>query len=90
MGLFAKLYGGSWSLKSTEKLLSVDNSIESGIVTEGKFGKQVCFTLTTGEKGYVALSRDSKLEIGEEFPIANASVQTLAKSGEDDIIRVVE
>lgn len=90
MGLFAKLYGGSWSLKSTEKLLSVDNSIKSGVVTEGKFGKQVCFTLVSGETGYAPLSRDSKLEIGEEFPVANASVQTLTKSGEDDIIRVIE
>ena len=90
MGLFAKLYGGSWSLKSTEKLSAVEPTIKSGVVTEGKFGKQVCFTLTSGETGYTALSRDSKLEIGEEFPIANASVQTLSKSGEDDILRVIE
>ena len=90
MGLFAKLYGGSWSLKSTENLLTVDNSIKSGVVCDGKFGKQVCFTLTTGETGYLPLSRDSQLEAGEEFPVANAKVLTLSKSGEDDIVRVQE
>ena len=90
MGLFAKLYGGSWSLKSTEKLLAVDNTIKSGVVVEGNFGKQVCFTLISGEKGYLPLSRDSKLEAGEEFPIADAKVLTLSKSGEADIIRVQE
>jgi len=90
MGLFAKLYGGSWSLKSTEKLSAVEPNIKSAVVTEGKFGKQVCCTMVSGETGYVSLSRDSKLEIGEEFPVANASVQTLTKSGEADILRVIE
>lgn len=90
MGLFAKLYGGSWSLKSTENLLTVDSSIKSGVVTEGTYGLQVCCTLIDGRTGYVPLSRASKLVAGEEFPIANAKVLTLSKDGEDDIIRVIE
>jgi hypothetical protein len=90
MGLFAKLYGGSWSVKSTESLLTVDSSIKSGVVCEGKFGKQVCFMLDNGQTGYLGLSRDSKLEVGEEFPIATAKVLTLSKAGENDAIRVQE
>ena len=90
MSIFSKIYGGSWSVKSSENLIKVEPSIKSGVVVEGTYGKQVCFLLTTGGKGYLPLSSQSTLNVGDEFPVAGATVITLSKEGEADIMRVQE
>jgi len=93
LSLIGKVYGESnpWIVKSTETLSAKEaKTINSAVVVEGKFGKQVCFTLTSGGTQYASLSRDSELEIGEEFPVAGAKFITLSREGDSDIVRVEE
>ena len=93
LNLLGKVYGEAnpWSVKS-EVALGADDiaAIKSGVVTEGKFGKTVCLTLVSGGTQYANLGRDSKLEIGEEFPIAGSKIITLSREGDADIIRIQE
>lgn len=90
MGLFKTVYAKSYEVVNTEDLLSLEPGIANGVVEEGKFGPSVRFNLKSGGYGFVSLSRDSSLEVGDEFPLAGAKVITLAKEGEDDITRVIE
>ena len=93
LNLLGKVYGESnpWSVKSEEALTPKEaKSIRSAVVVEGKFGKQVCFALVSGGTQYAALSRDSELEVGEEFPVAGAKFITLERDGDNDIVRVQE
>jgi len=93
LSLLGKVYGGEnpWSVKSTETISPKEaKSIRAAVVVEGKFGNQVCFMLASGGTQYASLSRDSELEVGEEFPVAGAKFITLEREGDADIVRVQE
>lgn len=84
-------YAGKWAVKASEKLSAEDvASVSNAVVTDSKFGKSVCFHMANGGQRFIPLATDSKLEIGQEFPVANATVLTLSKDGAADIIRVIE
>ena len=90
MGLFKKLYGGSFAVKSTKSFATEAPEVRSAMVVSGTYGLQVCCTMVDGRTGYLPLSKNSQLSAGDEFPIATGKVITLGKEGEADIIRVIE
>ena len=91
MGLFKKLYGASYTVKSTKSFAAEAPEVKSAMVVSGTYGLQVCCVMTDGKTtGYLPLSNNSSLSAGDEFPIATAKVLILGKDGAEDIIRVIE
>ncbi len=60
------------------------------IKIEGHYGLQVCCTMINGRVGYLPLSRNSTLSVGDNLPLASARVLVLSKDGSPDIIRIIE
>ena len=84
LNLLGKVYGESnpWSVKSEEALSPKEaKSIRSAVVVEGKFGKQVCFTMLSGATDYAsAKGAIADLAVGEEVPVATATFQKVKNS----------
>lgn len=83
-------YGGSWELVSTSELEGIEN-VTSIKVTEKDFKQDdgttrtrvsMCFTMKNGKTRYVALSRDSDLEIGDSVDPDTVEVLELERDGE--------
>ena len=85
-----QVYGGKWSLKS-ERAFTADeqNAVASAAVVASQFGNSVCFIMKSGGQTYIPLSNQSQLGVGEVVDLKTAKLQTLEKSGEDDILRVM-
>ena len=53
----------------------------SAVVVEGKFGKQVCFTMLSGATDYASAKGSiADLAVGEEVPVATATFQRVKNS----------
>ena len=91
MALFndIKVYAGKWSVVKESPLSAEDVAkVESGVVVDSKFGLSVCFTMKAGGQTYLPLSSDSEVGAGSIVDINNISIVELAKSGENNIIRL--
>lgn len=84
-------YATPWAIKNSRKFTQEEkNAVDAAVVTNSNYGLSVCFTMVGGGKTFIPLSRDSELTAGDNFPMENASLITLEKEGEDDILRVEE
>ena len=91
MGLFSdiKVYAGKWSVVKETPLAAEEIAmIESGVVVDSKFGLSVCFMMKAGGKTYFPVSADSEVGAGSIVDISKVRIIELAKSGEDNIIRL--
>ena len=91
MALFndIKVYAGNWSVVKESPLAAEDAAmIDRGVVVESKFGLSVCFFMKEGGKTYFPISSDSEVGAGSIVDINSVSVVELAKSGENNIIRL--
>ena len=91
MALFndIKVYAGKWSVVKESPLSAEDAAmIASGVVVDSKFGLSVCFTMKAGGKTYFPVTSDSEVGAGSIVDINNVSIVELAKSGENNIIRL--
>jgi len=91
MALFndIKVYAGKWSVVKESPLSAEDAAlIESGVVVDSKFGLSVCFTMKAGGQTYFPVSADSEVGVSSIVDINSISVVELAKSGENNIIRL--
>ena len=91
MALFndIKVYAGKWSVVKESPLSAEDVAmIESGVVVDSKFGLSVCFVMKAGGKTYFPVTSDSEVGAGSIVDINKVSIVELAKSGENNIIRL--
>lgn len=67
MSLFnnLKTYSAGYSISSREKLNAAKLGISSGVVVDSEYGLSVCFTLLSGGKKYIPVSRDIDVAEGE-------------------------
>ena len=88
-------YGGSWEEQERESLEGLED-VKSIEVTEKDFLQEdgstrtrvsMCFTMKNGRQRYIALSRDSELEVGDKVNPASVEVISLERDG-DTIYRV--
>ena len=91
MNIFSKLqvYAGKWNLKASRSFNSEEiAAISRAEVTSSQYGNSVCFFLKEGGQTYIPLSNDSELTVGDTVDLSSASLLTLEKEGEADILRV--
>lgn len=91
MNIFANLqvYAGKWSVKSSRAFDATEIAlVESAVVVPSQFGNSVMFTMKAGGQTYIPLANDAKAGVGEYIDLSKASLLTLEKSGEADIVRV--
>lgn len=91
MGLLDGLrsFASSWEVTGSEKLSAADiKSVEKAEVVSSKFGLSACFFMKAGGRKYIPLSRDVEAEEGDLIDLRDATVLTLSKDGEDDIMRL--
>lgn len=93
MNIFSTLksYATPW-VESARRNFSEEekNAIESTKVVDSEYGLSVCFMMKAGGMTYIPLSRDSKLTEGASVDLNSASLITLSRQGEEDIVRVRE
>lgn len=91
MNIFASLasYGGKWSVKSERAFTPEEQRlVKKAVVVDSNYGTSACFFMTDGSCRYIPMSNDAKSGTGEEINISEATLLTLEKPGEEDIIRV--
>lgn len=91
MNIFANLqvYAGKWSVKSSRAFDATEIAlVESAVVVPSQFGNSVMFTMKAGGQTYIPLANDAKVGVGEFIDLSKASLLTLEKAGESDIVRV--
>lgn len=91
MNIFGKLpvYAGKWNVKASRSFNSEEiAAISKAEVVPSQYGNSVCFFLRAGGQTYIPLSSDSELTVGDTVDLSSASLLTLEKEGEADILRV--
>lgn len=91
MNIFSSLrvYAGKWSVKSKRAFTQEEiNAVVSAEVVPSQYGNSVCFLMVAGGQTFIPLSSDSTLGVGDRVDLSKASLLTLEKQGEADILRV--
>lgn len=84
-----KTYAGKWSLKSSRKFEDEEiNAVSKAEVVPSAYGNSVCFFMKSGGNKYIALSNDATVGVGDLVDLSKASLLTLEKQGESDILRI--
>jgi hypothetical protein len=89
--IFASLrtYAGKWSEKSRRAFSAEEiNAVASTSVVNSNYGLSVCFMMKSGGQTFIPLSSTSSKGVGESIDLNSASLITLEKQGEPDILRV--
>lgn len=91
MNIFSNLqvYAGKWAEKSRRNFSAEEiNAVDSNVVVSSNYGLSVCFFMKSGGQTFIPLSTDATVGLGESVDLQKASLITLSKQGEGDIIRV--
>lgn len=84
-----QMYAGKWTEKSRRNFNeSEKNSVASAVVVSSQYGSSVCFFMKNGNQGFIPLSNDSSLKIGDAVDLEKAELVTLSRPGDADIQRV--
>ena len=89
--IFASLrtYAGKWSEKSRRAFSAEEiNAVSNAVVVNSNYGLSVCFMMKAGGQTFIPLSSTSSKGVGETVDLNSASLITLEKEGEYDILRV--
>lgn len=91
MNIFSNLqvYAGKWAEKSRRNFSAEEiNAVDNAVVVSSNYGLSVCFFMKSGGQTFIPLSTDATVGLGESVDLQKASLITLGKQGESDIIRV--
>jgi hypothetical protein len=91
MNIFSNLqvYAGKWAEKSRRNFSQEEiNAVDNTVVVSSNYGLSVCFFMKSGGQTFIPLSNDATVGLGESVDLQKASLITLSKQGESDIIRV--
>jgi hypothetical protein len=89
--IFASLrtYAGKWSEKARRAFSAEEiDAVSSAAVVNSNYGLSVCFMMKSGGQTFIPLSSNSSKGVGEVVDLKDASLVTLQKEGEADIVRV--
>lgn len=91
MNIFSTLrvYAGKWMVKAKRSFTQEEvEAVDKAYVVPSDYGNSVCFLMKAGGKTFIPLSNTSTLGVGDSVDVSKATLVTLEKSGEADIIRV--
>lgn len=91
MNIFStlKTYAGKWGVKSERAFNAEEiSSVKQAVVVPSNYGNSVMFTMKDGGQTYIACSSDATSTVGEAIDLTKATLLTLEKEGEDDVLRI--
>lgn len=84
-----QMYAGKWSVKSSRKFTNEEKAmVREARVVSSQYGNSVCFFMANGQQGFIPLSNDSLLRVGDSVDMEKAELLTLSRPGDADIQRV--
>ena len=84
-----QMYAGKWSVKNSRKFTAEEKAmVAEARVVASQFGNSVCFFMKNGQQGFIPLSNDSNLTIGDTVDMDKADLLTLSRPGDADIQRI--
>ena len=84
-----QMYAGKWSVRSSRKFTNEEKAMVSEArVVSSQYGNSVCFFMKNGQQGFIPLSNDSLLRVGDSVDLEKADLLTLSRPGDADIQRV--
>lgn len=89
--IFASLrtYAGKWAEKSRRAFSAEEvDAVSNAVVVNSNYGLSVCFMMKSGGQTFIPLSNTSSKGVGEIVNLNEATLVTLEKQGEADIVRV--
>ena len=89
--IFASLrtYAGKWAEKSRRAFSAEEvDAVSNAFVVNSNYGLSVCFMMKGGGQTFIPLSNTSSKGVGETVDLNEATLVTLEKQGEADIVRV--
>ena len=89
--IFASLrtYAGKWAEKSRRAFSAEEvAAVSNAVVVNSNYGLSVCFMMKGGGQTFIPLSNTSSKGVGETVDLNEATLVTLEKQGEADIVRV--
>ena len=89
--IFASLrtYAGKWAEKSRRAFSAEEvDAVSNAVVVNSNYGLSVCFMMKSGGQTFIPLSNTSSKGVGETVDLNEATLVTLEKQGEADIVRV--
>lgn len=89
--IFASLrtYAGKWAEKSRRAFSAEEvAAVSNAVVVNSNYGLSVCFMMKSGGQTFIPLSNTSSKGVGETVDLGAATLVTLEKQGEADIVRV--
>jgi hypothetical protein len=89
--IFASLrtYAGKWAEKSRRAFSAEEvAAVSNAVVVNSNYGLSVCFMMKSGGQTFIPLSTTSSKGVGETVDLNEATLVTLEKQGEADIVRV--
>lgn len=91
MSIFSGLtnYGGAkWGVESTRSISAAEKKeIDGAEVVSSEYGLSMCFTMKSGGKKYLPVSRDSQLAEGDVVAINSIQFIELGREGDNNIFR---
>jgi len=85
-----ELYAGKWQVKDSRKFTEEElGDIDHAVVVASDYGNSVCFYLKNGYQGYIPLSDEATIGVGQTVDPTQCTIVTLTKPGHKDIERVV-
>lgn len=91
MNIFSSLrsYATPWTVTSQRSFTQEEiNAVSHCEVVASQYGNSLCCHMKAGGMTFIPMSNDSTVGVGESVNLSNASLLTLSKTGESDIIRV--
>ena len=78
-----------WQVKNSRSFSPEEiEGVQSAVIVDSEYGSSVCFTMVSGGKGYIPVSRDCNANVGDTVDLSKARLLTLSREGDADIFRV--
>lgn len=82
-------YGGKWEVQESRAFNEDEKKFIKGAkVVNSDYGLSVCFTMINGRTSFIPLSNTSNKSVGDTINLDKASLLTLSREGDSDVLRV--
>lgn len=88
-GSSVRVYPGGWSISGERHFTAEEIAeVKSVSVVPSQYGLSACFLMKRGGKAFIPMSNDASVAEGDVLDINSATLLTLSREGEADILRV--
>ena len=92
MNIFSALpiYAAKWAIKESRGFTQEEiSSVNEAVVVSSTYGNSVCFFMKSGGQTYIPLDINSSVGVGELVDLNKATIVTLERQGDNDIMKVL-